>query len=447
MQKIVEIDVKDIYPHPDNPRKDLGDLSELTDSIVKNGIMQNLTVVKGHYEGEKFLPDKYTLVIGHRRFEASKAAGLKTVPCKIAELTDREQVSTMLEENMQRNDLTIWEQANGFQLMLDLGETESTIAEKTGFSEQTVKHRLNIAKLDQKALKKAEKDDSYQLTLKDLYELEKIKDVKTRNKILREAYGSAQLRSMAARAAKEEKMDENFKEYQKLLKEADIPKGPDNLSAWDSRYDRIHEYDLEQKPKMKKIVKTNGCVWLRSYGRLYVMAKKNTVEKKKSKEEIRREAAELTRKKITAVLKEMHKRRSEFVMDIVDGKIGNADDHMGVIRELWSGIYKMNATLYGHSGALTMFNKDWYKLSNEEQAAVERKWGILTTLKQMLIVYNEAMMSRWQQAVSYMGVYDPKNMLEFKSYHKVLDQYGWFFTEEELKLLDGTHELYPKEDE
>ena len=39
----------------------------------------------------------------------------------------------MLEENMQRNDLTIWEQANGFQMMLDLGETEESIAEKTGF--------------------------------------------------------------------------------------------------------------------------------------------------------------------------------------------------------------------------------------------------------------------------------------------------------------------------
>lgn len=44
----------------------------------------------------------------------------------------------MLEENMQRNDLTIYEQAQGFQMMLDLGETAETIAEKTGFSTSTI---------------------------------------------------------------------------------------------------------------------------------------------------------------------------------------------------------------------------------------------------------------------------------------------------------------------
>ena len=55
----------------------------------------------------------------------------------------------MLEENIQREDLTVWEQAQGFQMMLDLGETEDTIADKTGFSKTTIKHRLNIAKLDQ----------------------------------------------------------------------------------------------------------------------------------------------------------------------------------------------------------------------------------------------------------------------------------------------------------
>ena len=93
----------------------------------------------------------------------------------------------MLEENMQRGDLTIWEQAQGFQMMLDLGETEDTIAEKTGFSKKTIRHRLNIAKLDSKTLMEKERQDGYQLTLTDMYELEKIKDIKTRNKILKES--------------------------------------------------------------------------------------------------------------------------------------------------------------------------------------------------------------------------------------------------------------------
>ena len=61
-------------------------------------------------------------------------AGIAEFPCQIAEnLTPREQMSIMLEENMQRNDLTIWEQANGFQMMLDLGETEERHRRKDRF--------------------------------------------------------------------------------------------------------------------------------------------------------------------------------------------------------------------------------------------------------------------------------------------------------------------------
>lgn len=172
---IVTIGLEHIHPHPDNPRKDLGDLTELAESIKKNGIMQNLTVIPK--EGE---PGEYITIIGHRRSAAAKLAGVTEAPCRVVEgMTDKEQMSTMLEENMQRNDLTIWEQAQGFQMMLDLGETEDTIAEKTGFSKKTIRHRLNIAKLDSKTLMEKERQDGYQLSLTDLYELEKIKDVKT----------------------------------------------------------------------------------------------------------------------------------------------------------------------------------------------------------------------------------------------------------------------------
>lgn len=110
-------------------------------------------------------------------------AGLETVPCIVSDMDEKEQTSVMLLENIQRSDLTVYEQAQGFQMMLDLGETEDTIAEKTGFSKKTVRHRLNIAKLDSKTLMEKERQDGYQLSLTDLYELEKIKDVKTRDKI------------------------------------------------------------------------------------------------------------------------------------------------------------------------------------------------------------------------------------------------------------------------
>ena len=101
MEKQIQyIPVERLHPHPDNPRKDLGDLSELAASIKENGIFQNLTVV----------PDAelhFTVIIGHRRLAASKLAGLTELPCVIVNMTPKEQVQTMLLENMQRSDLTV----------------------------------------------------------------------------------------------------------------------------------------------------------------------------------------------------------------------------------------------------------------------------------------------------------------------------------------------------
>ena len=143
--KIKMLDIIKLKHHPDNPRKNIGDITELTDSIRKNGVMQNLTVIPED--------DMYLVLIGNRRFEAAVAAGLTRLPCKIVTgLTPAQQLGIMLEENMQRNDLTVIEQAQGFQLMLDFGETVKTVSEKTGFSEKTVKHRLNINLLNQDIL-------------------------------------------------------------------------------------------------------------------------------------------------------------------------------------------------------------------------------------------------------------------------------------------------------
>ena len=179
MEKIKDIRIEEIYSHPDNPRKNIGDIDELADSIKKNGVMQNMTVIPGHeVEPGMWSKEGYTLLIGHRRCAAAKQAGLKSVPCRVVDgLSRNEQVSIMLTENMQRSDLTVLEQAEGFQMMLDLGDTEQDIAEKTGFSRTTVRHRLELNKLDKSVLKN-KTEDLHQLTITDLLQLEKIESKK-----------------------------------------------------------------------------------------------------------------------------------------------------------------------------------------------------------------------------------------------------------------------------
>lgn len=73
INEISLIPVEQLMHHPDNPRFDLGDLEELTASIRANGVLQNLTVVKVD-------EDTYNVVIGNRRMEAAKQAGLTEFP-------------------------------------------------------------------------------------------------------------------------------------------------------------------------------------------------------------------------------------------------------------------------------------------------------------------------------------------------------------------------------
>lgn len=119
MNGINNISIDKLVHHPNNPREDVGDITELTESIKANGIMQNLTVVPHE--------DFYWVVIGNRRLAAAKAAGLKELPCVVSDMDVATQQATMLLENMQRIDLTLYEQAHGFQNGYEPSEEEIAI--------------------------------------------------------------------------------------------------------------------------------------------------------------------------------------------------------------------------------------------------------------------------------------------------------------------------------
>lgn len=183
LQKIVMLRVDQLHPHPANPRKDLGDLTELADSIKAKGVLQNLTVVPFWSPVHKrIIEGLYTIIIGHRRHSAAKLAGLKELPCVITEMTDEEQIDTMAIENLQRSDLTAYEQGEHFQMMLDMGgRTVQQVAEKTGFSETTIRSRVKLTKLDKAKFKKAEAKGG---TMNDYLKVASIENEDRRNTVL-----------------------------------------------------------------------------------------------------------------------------------------------------------------------------------------------------------------------------------------------------------------------
>ena len=234
MAEITNIACRRLHPHPDNPRKELGDLTELAASIKENGIFQNLTVIPGHYLNSReyiakcvdeggdaaaaaaawtpkavWSSEDYTIIIGHRRAAAAQQAGLFEVPCVVVEMDEREQLQTMMIENMQRSDLTTYEQAQGFQLMLDLGDTVEQVASKSGFSQSTIRRRVKLLSLDRDAFRRAELRGA---TLSDYAELDKIESVEDKNKAL-EALGTKNFRRVMQEVLENQKWEHRKAEW------------------------------------------------------------------------------------------------------------------------------------------------------------------------------------------------------------------------------------------
>lgn len=288
---VVNMPIEYLVPHPQNPRKDLGNLEELTASIKENGIYQNLTVIPINEEAPDEEP-KYMVVIGHRRLEAAKRAGLQEVPCAIVRgMSETRQLQTMLLENMQRSDLTVYEQAQGFQQLLDFGMDIEDISQQSGFSKRTIRRRLEIAKLDQNKLK--ELSSTRQLSLKEFDALARIKNLEARNKAM-EKIGTNDFALAVKRAMDKEKLADNMPVFLADMERLGIKKFPDSANKYSSKYRRVGSLDLYEyevtKDKIPK--KTEGLYYEASYPRnveFYVKETKKAKIIKKSAKELEKE--------------------------------------------------------------------------------------------------------------------------------------------------------------
>lgn len=441
---IVDIELSKLENHPQNVRKTYNDIDELADSIKAQGILQNLTVVPKPGEA-----DKYLVVIGNRRLLAANKAGLKTAPCCIAEMDEKEQASVMLLENIQRNDLTIYEQAQGFQMMLDLGETEDTLSEKTGFSKTTIRHRLNIAKLNQKELQKKEQDESFQLSLKDLYELEKVKDIKVRNKILKDANSSRDLVSRAQSAVSEAKRKDNANAIIGMLKKLGVEAAPKEYeqNMYSGNWKMVQEFELDKDaPKKIKLPEAkNPLYYYISYRTMKIVTKGQKEKRELSQWELEEKERNKTKRQIKAILKESTARRTEFIRNIISGKVDPVKDEMAEIRLIWAALVALSFYTSEHDFELFFLDSDWYKATDEEKQEAAEKAKGLTLIHQMLIALNDAMRKTDEPFDWKLHFNEGKGDALRKGY-EALKPYGWYFeNEDESKVLDGTLDLYTKE--
>lgn len=267
---LIYVHVDQLTPHPDNPRKDLGDLSEMAESIKANGILQNLTVVP-HIESteayEQLLDGTeysaayknhaikyafkggYDVIIGHRRLAAAKLAGLSHLPCVVTDMDYRAQRATMLTENLQRADLTPYEQATEFrQLTMDLGMSVAAISEQTGFSETTVRRRLKLGALDGEVLRKETAkaaERGRQLSMADLEAVAEIEDPAERTKVLKEI-GTNNFAMRLKAVMDNQEREKKIRAWKELFTARGLEEIPQSR-IWGTGWKPIHQFRVEDR--------------------------------------------------------------------------------------------------------------------------------------------------------------------------------------------------------
>jgi ParB family chromosome partitioning protein len=143
------IRVDQIRPNPEQPRKALGDLRELAESIREKGVLEPLLV--------RYVPreDCFYIISGERRYHASRAAGLREVPCIEKTADDAETLEIGLIENIQRKDLTPFEEADGLhRLSTQFEYTHEDIAKKIGRARSSVTETLSLRNIPDSLRKK-----------------------------------------------------------------------------------------------------------------------------------------------------------------------------------------------------------------------------------------------------------------------------------------------------
>jgi len=140
--KVLAIDLDKIKPNPFQPRRDISDerIDDLAQSIKASGLIQPIVVRR--------VGNGYQLVVGERRFLACRKLGWQKISAAIKTLSDNDMATTALIENLQRENLSMIEEANAYvSLMKNFDYTQEVLARRLGKSQSTIANKIRLLKL------------------------------------------------------------------------------------------------------------------------------------------------------------------------------------------------------------------------------------------------------------------------------------------------------------
>lgn len=428
-----------LEPHPDNPRKDLGDLTELAASIKKQGLLQNLTVVPS-----PDTPDKYRIVIGHRRFNASAVAGLTELPCIIDEkMTYPEQIAVMMSENIQRNDLTITEKAGGVQMMMDLGMNVGEIAGNTGISDTTIRRYAKISKLSKSDMRKAEQRGA---TLMQFAEISEIEDEGLRQEALATA-GTGEYNHVMfkVRVARDRKIRLPIIVEKLNAFAVEIPQEDYNRYMWAESF-QFYESDALDKIDRFKIKKGASYAYLVKENSVTLYEERPKYDDDKAKKELeqreRMRARANHEKEIAAQFSQL---RISFMENLsLKGKEAEAQSFVlwvlsrseylsqAMVNGLFDRTYlaKRENKPESYTGSIKVTNDELYELVPDKK--------LLHAM--VLVAYDRITYDGMSMLDRYSGELKENQTLKGLYWH--LTELGYDMSKDEEAWLDGTHECF-----
>lgn len=456
---IIQIPVTALRSNPKNPRAGVGDVAELASSMKQMGVLEPLIVVAdvGELTGDP--TGTYTIVAGHRRHAAAKLAGLETVPCVVRSMVGIQQLRAMMTENIVRENMTVYDEAQGFQMMIDLGDTPAEIAERTGFSTTTVRRRLKMAELDKDKLRAVAADEERQLTLGDFDRLAQIEDLVERNKVL-DKIGTRDFDQAMSWALKKQAVDRNMPTVKAWLKEHGAKEIKAN-DTWSGKYERYSQQG--SNIWIEKLGEPgNQFPEARSEQMFYHITSNSVLElyrKSRKPEKQKKTPEQLAREKAVAeaweTLDAMARQFWELRRDFVDNVRTPNQNQMGAI---WEGLYYavvLNDLTYSYTGAAGRNLKEILKIEGEAY-----KDGFADIVAKQIIKTEN-----WQfpKIVQYFFK-DSENITlaarfgrsDFPRYERSrrnellyhwLNQMGYRTSTEEAEWLTGEHEIFHRGEE
>lgn len=429
---LTTIAIEKLHPHPDNPRKVLGDIDELADSIKANGILQNLTVVPMNDDWTEF-----TVIIGHRRLAAAKQAGLTELPCAVVEMTEKEQLSTMLTENMQRSDLTVYEEAKGCQLLLDLGDTVAEVAEKTGFSESKIRRRVKLCELDEEAFKESQ---IRQPTLQDYDRLNQIKDIDVRNELLK-SIGTNNFDNLLYSAVKKQETEEEKEKIEKLCLEHGMIKA--------QKHDEIpSNYEYTGFFALKDLIGKDFADGRKRYfcfgygSNIYIYAESLKKQEKNDAEEEKRKLEEQRWDELAEQAEEIDERCEALRRDfMLNTNFNDSNKKQELVKFIVAQV-AVGASRNVYRFSEVVENQDTENIDSY----INEHWD--DNSGRMLMATAYALCQRTYEKFSFIYVeysrktISRKNSPDLNKFYALLCKLGYVMSDEEIQLRDGTHPIF-----